>query len=69
MTYQIVQCHVLWNADYFMSGNETLGEAFSLGEYESKEDACKAFMEFGFTETEFNRWVKPYCNGHIYIYI
>jgi hypothetical protein len=65
VTYQIVQCEVLWAADYYVSGNETLGTPHTLGVFETEGDACQAFAEAGFTRQENNSWVAPYSRGDI----
>ena len=65
MAYEIVQCKVHWHAGYHVSGNETLGTPYSLGEFETEGDACRAFAEAGFTRKENNTWVAPYSQGYI----
>ena len=65
MAYQIVQCEVHWNAEYYVSGNETLGTVHTLGSFESEGDACRAFAEAGFTRRDDNTWVAPYSQGYV----
>jgi len=65
MAYQIVQCEVLWDAVYYVSGNESVGTPYSLGYFETEGDACRAFAEAGFTRHENNSWRRPYSSGYV----
>lgn len=65
MAYEIVQCEVIWHAGYYVSGNETLGTAHSLGDFETPGDAHRAFAEAGFTRDERDYWTAPYSQGYV----
>jgi hypothetical protein len=65
MAYEIVQCEIHYVAGYYVSGDESLGVAHSLGHFETKGDAARAFAEAGFTLRENDSWDAPYSRGYI----
>jgi len=65
MAYEIVQCEVLWHAGYYESGNEQLGTAHTLGVFETRAEAEKAFIDAGFVLDEFDSWRASYRSGNV----
>ena len=65
MAYEIVECEVVWNAGYYQSGNEQLGTAHTLGDFETRAEAEQAFIDAGFVLDEYSSWRASYCSGYI----
>ncbi len=65
MAYEIVQCEVVWNAGYYVSGNEQLGTSHILGEFETRAAAEQAFINAGFVLDEYDTWRANYRSGYI----
>lgn len=67
MSFQKIECYVIWTATIGYSGNELPPSNYeSLGEFETEGDAARALAEAGFTRSEYGwKGASGYGYGNI----